>query len=62
MSNSNAKPTSGLHLMTIGVYGADEDSFFGALTNAGVDTFCDVSDIAAYEDASCWVMMSGSYL
>jgi len=48
--------------MTIGVYGADEDSFFGALTNAGVDTFCDVSDIAAYEDASCWVMMSGSYL
>ena len=42
MSNSNAKPTSDLHLMTIGVYGADEDSFFGALTNAGVDTFCDV--------------------
>jgi uncharacterized protein (DUF488 family) len=42
MSDPNARPASDLHLMTIGVYGADEDSFFSALTDAGVDTFCDV--------------------
>ena len=42
MSSQNAKSASDLHLMTIGVYGADEDSFFSTLTDAGVDTFCDV--------------------
>jgi uncharacterized protein (DUF488 family) len=29
-------------LVTIGVYGSDEASFFGALQQAGVDTFVDV--------------------
>jgi uncharacterized protein (DUF488 family) len=29
-------------LVTIGVYGWDEDAFFRALTGAGVDLFCDV--------------------
>lgn len=29
-------------IVTIGVYGYDEDGFFKALTDAGVDTFCDV--------------------
>jgi uncharacterized protein (DUF488 family) len=29
-------------LVTIGVYGSDETSFFGALQQAGVDTFVDV--------------------
>ncbi len=28
--------------ITIGVYGATEDSFFQALQTAGVDTFCDI--------------------
>lgn len=28
--------------VTIGVYGADEDSFFRTLLDAGVDTFCDI--------------------
>ena len=28
--------------MTIGVYGLDEEGFFGALRNASVDTFCDI--------------------
>jgi uncharacterized protein (DUF488 family) len=28
--------------LTIGVYGYDEDSFFRALEDAGVDTFCDL--------------------
>ena len=32
------KPT----IVTIGVYGFDEDSFFEALCNAKVDTFCDI--------------------
>lgn len=31
-----------LCIMTIGVYGFDEQSFFSALTNAEVDTFCDI--------------------
>jgi len=29
-------------IVTIGVYGYDEDGFFKALTDAGVDTFCDI--------------------
>jgi len=29
-------------IVTIGVYGFDKDSFFQALLNAGVDTFCDI--------------------
>ena len=29
-------------IVTIGVYGFDEDSFFGALRKAKVDTFCDI--------------------
>ncbi|RKU12756.1 hypothetical protein C6502_05265 [Candidatus Poribacteria bacterium] len=29
-------------IVTIGVYGFDEDSFFEALCNAKVDTFCDI--------------------
>lgn len=29
-------------IVTIGVYGYDENAFFQALTNAGVDTFCDI--------------------
>lgn len=31
-----------MKLVTIGVYGADEPAFFGALRKAGVDTFCDI--------------------
>ncbi|MEL6769438.1 MAG: DUF488 domain-containing protein [Bacteroidota bacterium] len=31
-----------LCLVTLGVYGSTEDSFFGALQNNGVDTFVDV--------------------
>jgi uncharacterized protein (DUF488 family) len=31
-----------IRIVTIGVYGFDEEGFFLALTNAGVDTFCDV--------------------
>lgn len=31
-----------MRLMTIGVYGFDEASFFEALQAAGVDTFCDI--------------------
>lgn len=31
-----------LKLVTIGVYGFDEDSFFAALQEAGVDVFCDI--------------------
>ncbi len=31
-----------IRIVTIGVYGFDEDGFFSALTNAGVDTFCDI--------------------
>jgi uncharacterized protein (DUF488 family) len=29
-------------IVTIGVYGFSEEQFFGALRDAGVDTFCDV--------------------
>ncbi len=29
-------------VLTIGVYGFDEESFFNALKEAGVDTFCDI--------------------
>lgn len=29
-------------IVTIGVYGFDEDKFFQALLDAGVDTFCDI--------------------
>ena len=29
-------------IVTIGVYGFDEDSFFEALRKAKVDTFCDI--------------------
>jgi uncharacterized protein (DUF488 family) len=29
-------------ILTIGVYGFSEEQFFGALQDAGVDTFCDV--------------------
>lgn len=29
-------------IVTIGVYGYDEEVFFKALTDAGVDTFCDI--------------------
>jgi len=29
-------------IVTIGVYGFEKDSFFQALLNAGVDTFCDI--------------------
>jgi uncharacterized protein (DUF488 family) len=29
-------------IVTIGVYGFDKDSFFQALLNANVDTFCDI--------------------
>ena len=31
-----------LKIVTIGVYGFDEDSFFDALRQAQVDTFCDI--------------------
>jgi uncharacterized protein (DUF488 family) len=31
-----------LVIKTIGVYGSTEESFFGALVRAGVDTFCDI--------------------
>lgn len=31
-----------LKLLTIGVYGFDEESFFNALIDASVDTFCDI--------------------
>lgn len=31
-----------IKIVTIGVYGFDEDSFFTALCNAKVDTFCDI--------------------
>ena len=31
-----------MRLVTIGVYGADEAAFFGALQKVGVDTFCDI--------------------
>lgn len=29
-------------IMTIGVYGSSERAFFKTLTNAGIDTFCDI--------------------
>ncbi len=29
-------------IVTIGVYGYEEDGFFKAVTDAGVDTFCDI--------------------
>ncbi len=29
-------------IVTIGVYGFDKDSFFEALLNANIDTFCDI--------------------
>jgi uncharacterized protein (DUF488 family) len=32
----------GLRLLTVGVYGHTEETFFQALREAGVDTFCDV--------------------
>ena len=32
----------GLKVVTIGVYGFDEEHFFQALTDARVDTFCDI--------------------
>lgn len=31
-----------IRILTIGVYGFDENAFFNALVNAGVDTFCDI--------------------
>ncbi len=31
-----------LKIVTIGAYGFDKDSFFQALLDAGVDTFCDI--------------------
>ncbi|GAB4315343.1 MAG: hypothetical protein Kow0059_07380 [Candidatus Sumerlaeia bacterium] len=31
-----------VRIVTIGVYGFDEESFFSALTDSGVDTFCDI--------------------
>lgn len=31
-----------LKIVTIGVYGFTEEGFFAALTEAGVDTFCDI--------------------
>jgi uncharacterized protein (DUF488 family) len=31
-----------MRLVTIGVYGANESAFFGALQEAGVDMFCDI--------------------
>ena len=31
-----------IKIVTIGVYGFDESSFFDALCKAGVDTFCDI--------------------
>lgn len=31
-----------IQIVTLGVYGSTEDSFFGALRDAGVDTFVDV--------------------
>jgi len=31
-----------IKLVTIGVYGADAETFFAALETAGVDTFCDL--------------------
>ena len=37
MSNRSSAPK----FITIGVYGADEAAFFGALQQADVDTFCD---------------------
>lgn len=41
MSNSNAKKDA-LQLLTIGAFGYDETSFFDALHEANVDTFCDI--------------------
>lgn len=34
--------TTKLKIFTIGVYGTQEDSFFEALTNHHIDTFCDI--------------------
>lgn len=31
-----------IEIVTVGVYGATEESFFAALQAAGVDTFCDI--------------------
>lgn len=31
-----------MKFVTLGVYGSDEAGFFGALQQAGVDTFCDI--------------------
>lgn len=39
-------------LVTIGVYGFDEDAFFEALQSAGVDTFCDVRQRRGLRGAS----------
>jgi uncharacterized protein (DUF488 family) len=35
-------PGLGMKFITIGVYGFSEAAFFGALQQAGVDTFCDI--------------------
>lgn len=34
--------TENLQIITIGVYGFDEEAFFNKLQEAGVDTFCDL--------------------
>jgi uncharacterized protein (DUF488 family) len=39
---SSAESLASLRLLTLGVYGFTEAAFFGALRQAGVDTFCDV--------------------
>ena len=41
MNNSNGNGGS-LELLTIGAFGYDDKSFFGALQKANVDTFCDI--------------------
>lgn len=34
--------TEAPQFFTIGVYGSAQDAFFDSLTNAGIDTFCDI--------------------
>lgn len=48
-------------IFTIGVYGADEAGFFGALRKAGVDLFCDIR-LRRGIRGSKYSFANGSYL
>jgi hypothetical protein len=41
-ANHGSPGLTSVNFITIGVYGWDEAGFFGALQQAGVDTFCDI--------------------